>query len=73
MSQPPETLPHLRPIAVEIPRHWTPEQALAVFDLLDELKERIWTLYSVQLQDLLQEQQIPAAIDESIEGMNTAE
>ncbi len=47
---------HLRPITVEIPAIWTPEQALAVFDLLDELKEKIWIRYSGQLQGLLEEQ-----------------
>jgi hypothetical protein len=61
MNEPPEkplTSPaHLRPTTVEIPAAWTPEQALAVFDLLDELRERIWTRYSGQLQELLEEQQ----------------
>jgi hypothetical protein len=48
---------HLRPIAVEIPVTWTPEQALAVFELLDELREKIWTRYSDQIQELMAEQQ----------------
>jgi hypothetical protein len=52
------TLPaHLRPIAVEIPATWTAEQALAVYELLDELREIIWLRYSSQLQDLLAAQQ----------------
>jgi len=52
------TLPaHLRPIAVEIPATWTAEQALAVYQLLDELRETIWLRYSSQLQDLLAVQQ----------------
>jgi hypothetical protein len=59
MTEPPEMLPltpaHLRPITVEIPATWTPEQALAVFDLLDELKQKIWDRYNCSLQDLLQE------------------
>ena len=29
---------HLRPITVEIPAVWDPEQALAVLDLLDEMR-----------------------------------
>ena len=46
-ASPPSPLPaHLRPVRVEIPATWTPEQALAVFELLDEIKEKIWTLYS---------------------------
>lgn len=45
-----------RPFTVEIPAAWTPQQALAVFDLLDELREKIWRRYNVQLQQLLEEQ-----------------
>ena len=52
-SQPPA---HLRPLTVEIPLTWTPEEALAVFELIDELRDKIWALYNVQLQDLLREQ-----------------
>jgi hypothetical protein len=48
---------HLRPITVEIPVTWTAEQALAVWDMLDELRAKIWACYSCQLQDLLAEQQ----------------
>lgn len=48
---------HLRPITVEIPVTWTAEQALAVWEMLDELREKIWARYSCQLQDLLSEQQ----------------
>ena len=52
------TLPdHLRPITVEIPVTWTAEQALAVYQMLDELREKIWARYSCQLQDLLAEEQ----------------
>jgi len=61
MIEPPEkplTSPaHLRPITVEIPAAWTPEEALAVFELLEELREKIWVRYSVQLQELLEERQ----------------
>ena len=57
MSNAPEQLPaHLRPITVEIPVTWTPEQALAVYELLDDLRERIWEIYDLRLQDLLREQ-----------------
>jgi hypothetical protein len=48
---------HLRPIMVEIPVTWTAKQALAVWEMLDELREKIWARYSCQLQDLLAEQQ----------------
>ena len=35
---------------------WTPEQALAVYELLDDLRERIWNHYLLPIQALLQEQ-----------------
>jgi hypothetical protein len=58
---PPSSLPaHLRPITVSIPGLWTPEQALAVFELLDELREKIWIRYGSEIQLLLQEMQAPA-------------
>jgi hypothetical protein len=66
MSNASEPLPtHLRPVTVEIPVTWTPEQALAVFELLDDLRERIWEIYNVQLQDLLREQQQSPGPDDS--------
>jgi len=41
MSNPPEQRPaYRRPITVEIPVTWTPEQALVVYELLDELATR---------------------------------
>jgi hypothetical protein len=66
MSNAPAPLPaHLRPVTVEIPVTWTTEQALAVFELLDDLRKRIWELYNVQLQDLLREQQQAPGLDDS--------
>ena len=66
MSNPPEQRPaYRRPITVEIPVTWTPEQALAVYELLDELRERIWEIYDFRLQDLLREQQQPPSLDDS--------
>jgi hypothetical protein len=66
MSNAPEPLPaHLRPVSVGIPVTWTPEQAFAVYELLDDLRERIWELYNLQLQDLLREQQQSPDPDDS--------
>jgi hypothetical protein len=36
-----------------IPDHWTPEQALAVVGLLDDLSEMIWNHYQVPLYEQL--------------------
>ena len=59
MSTPPGRSPlptRLRPLTVDIPRTWTPEQALAVFELIDDLRDKIWAIYDCQLQALLREQ-----------------
>ena len=56
MSKPPDAPPlpaHLRPLTVGIPRTWTPEEALAVFELIDDLRDKVWALYSCQMRALL--------------------
>jgi hypothetical protein len=63
------TLPgHLRSITVEIPVTWTAEQALAVWETLNELREKIWARYSHQLQDLLAERQSYPVVDNADVG-----
>ena len=42
---------------VLIPTQWTPEQALAVFELLTDLRDAVASLYARQIQELLREQQ----------------
>lgn len=51
---PPAALNGRFAIPFEIPAYWTPEQALAVIDLLDDLRERIWAHYNIRLFDLIQ-------------------
>jgi hypothetical protein len=36
-----------------LPDHWTPEQALAVYDLLNDLAEAIWNRYEIDLLALI--------------------
>ena len=38
---------------LSLPDHWTPEQALAVYELLNDLAESIWNRYELQLLELL--------------------
>jgi len=38
---------------------WTAEQALAVGELLDDLRELIWAHYQLPLQELIREQRLP--------------
>lgn len=42
-----------------IPDDWTPEQAQAVFEVLDDLRERIWEHYALTLQELYRQQRLP--------------
>ena len=53
------------PLAVPlpIPTYWTREQAIAVFELIDDLRERIWSFYQVDLQELARQQRQPEAVD----------
>jgi hypothetical protein len=58
--KPPELASGLRQgIPFLVPAHWSPEQALAVFELLDDLREQIWQHYQLQLLELLHEQRLP--------------
>ncbi len=47
---------HLRPLSIDIPRTWTPEQALALFELIDDLRDKVWALYGDRMQALLRDQ-----------------
>jgi len=42
---------------------WTAEQALAVVELLDDLRDRIWSHYHLQLSELYRQQRLPAPSD----------
>lgn len=45
-----------RGIPFLIQEDWSPDQALAVIELLDDLREVIWQRYQVPMQDLLRAQ-----------------
>ena len=48
-----------------VPAYWTPEQALAVVELLDDLRELIWAHYGTQLLDAIREDQQPRTSEQS--------
>jgi hypothetical protein len=48
-----------RGLPLLIDSHWTPEQAQAVFEVLDDLRERIWEHYALPLQELYRQQRMP--------------
>ena len=42
-----------------MPHHWTPEQALAVFECLQALRQALWEAYGPQVQQAWREQLAP--------------
>jgi len=46
-------------VLFEIPDYWTPEQALAVFELIDDLRERILLRYEEKIRDVLRDECAP--------------
>jgi hypothetical protein len=50
-----------RGIAFILPDDWTPEQALAVVELLNDLREVIWARYQIPLHDLIRKTHLPPA------------
>ena len=56
--------------SITLPTHWSPEQAVAVFEILDELREHVWARYGLQIQQVLRDQcstAVTAAGDISID------
>jgi hypothetical protein len=51
-----------------IPEDWTAEQALAVFELLDDLRDVIWQRYQIPIQSLLDEQRRAEPISTTTEN-----
>lgn len=44
---------------VELPAHWTPEQALAVFEILDLLRDELWGAYGPEIQQAFRDNLMP--------------
>ena len=42
--------------AAPLPTHWTPEQALAVFECLQALREQLWEIYGREVQQAWRDQ-----------------
>ena len=43
-------------IPLQIPTCWTQEQAFAVFELIDDLRDAIWRYYALHLQEEYRDQ-----------------
>jgi hypothetical protein len=66
MSPPSDSPAHLGPLTVNIPRTWTPEEALVVYELIDDLRAQVWAIYESQLQEMLRTQRADRG-DDNIE------
>jgi hypothetical protein len=49
-------------ISLQIPTYWTPDQAFAVFELIDDLRDAIWQYYNIQLIDEFRKQLKPGLV-----------
>ncbi|MGF1645238.1 MAG: hypothetical protein ACFCUJ_16490 [Thiotrichales bacterium] len=52
----PSGLRHGLPLSID--PNWSPEQVMAVIELLDDLRERIWTHYEVVLLGKFQNERV---------------
>jgi len=58
----------------KIPDHWTPQQALTVYDFLSDLQQHIWDRYEKQLVPLIvADLQSDYHIDHSVEDLEDFE
>lgn len=44
--------------SMRIPEYWSPREALAVYEFVDELRELIWRAYGLQIQAQMQAEQV---------------
>ena len=47
------------PTAPTVPLHWTPQQALAVFECLHAMREALWAVYGPEVQQAWRDQLVP--------------
>lgn len=50
----------VKPKQIDLPTYWSPEQATAVFEFVDELRERILDHYAVEIREFLREDRVSA-------------
>ena len=60
-----KTRASLKPVRLEIPDHWPPETAFAVFELINDLRDQIWSRYAIDIQDALRRQLLPRDTDQA--------
>ncbi len=55
----PSASPASPAVALVVPLHWTPEQALAVYECLHAMRQALWATYGTQLQQAWCDQLVP--------------
>jgi hypothetical protein len=45
--------------SLAVPSHWSPQQALAVLEALQAVREAVWLLYGQQAQQAWRDQLVP--------------
>ena len=43
------------PHRIDLPTHWTPAQALAVFEIIELLRDQLWVAYGPAIQHAMRE------------------
>ncbi len=53
--------------AFTLPSHWSPKQALAVFECLELLRDQLWLAYGPQIQHACRAQLVPQQLTPPID------
>jgi len=68
-----DTTRSLPTISFTVPTYWTAEQALAVLELLENLRCAIWDFYGLQVIELTQGQHVPLKDEQSVHQPNPSD
>ncbi|MEG7523601.1 MAG: hypothetical protein M3H12_10930 [Chromatiales bacterium] len=52
-----------------IPDDWSPEEALVVYEFIDEIRDAIWNRYDLQLIELMKEERITTFEEDNDDGV----
>lgn len=56
-------------IPPKIPDEWSPREALAVYEFIDEIRDAIWNRYDLQLIELMKEERITTFEEDNDDGV----
>ena len=49
---------HVKPKKIDLPTYWSPQQATAAFEFLDELRDRVLGHYAVEIREFSRENRV---------------